>query len=96
MRYFQQIRKFEKQKFIPRKEGILFNDEVKQIKEGLDLDTLDIEELRNLRDFIVLFYSSRITDDKDKSLEVMDKISAITSVIDQQIFNLGGEIEFVK
>lgn len=60
------------------------------IRQALHLDRRDILDLRNLRDFVIVFF------DKDREKvefwENMDKMSAITAMIDQKIWELGGEI----
>ena len=68
--------------------GIVSMKEIYLINEKLHLDEMSILDLRNLRDFIVLFFTMK--DDVD--MEVMDKMSAYVSVIDNKIFNLGGEV----
>ena len=49
--------------------------------------------MRNMRDFTVLYINSTMDDAlMDDTLEKMDKISAITSVIDSMIVRKGGEV----
>lgn len=73
----------------PKTKGILTEEEVKTIKENLEIESMDLLELYNLRDFVVLYLSSH--DDHNLS-DTMNKMSAITSVIDEVIFNKGGNI----
>ena len=68
--------------------GIVSMDEIYKINEILCLDDMDILQLRNLRDFIVLFF----TRDQDADIATMDKVSAYVSVIDNKIWNKGGEV----
>lgn len=68
--------------------GIVSMNEIYQINEMLCLDQMDILQLRNLRDFIVLFFSR----DEDANIDTMDKVSAFTAVIDNKIWNKGGEV----
>lgn len=74
--------------------GFLLPSEIKKIKSSLHLEERDILSLRNLRDTVVMY--GCILDDSNTnnadSLKLMDKISAITSVIDHKIFSLGGEV----
>lgn len=60
------------------------------IRQALHLDRRDILDLRNLRDFVIVFFDK----DREKAefWENMDKMSAITAMIDQKIWELGGEI----
>ena len=80
--------------FVPKNYGFLLASEVKTISKDLQLNNRDILSLRNLRDSVVMY--SCILDDSNtnnkESLKLMDKVSAITSVIDNKIFNLGGEV----
>lgn len=73
-------------KYHPEQRGIVTGSEVKIIKETLHLKEMNILALRNLRDFVVLFLG------KSKKMEDWDRMSAITSCIDSQIWNLGGEV----
>ena len=79
LRYFPMLRKLKKD-FRPKEKGVLSGDEVTKIKELLHIEELTIVDLQNLRDMTVLF------------LEDMDIISGVTTVIDTQIWNLGGEV----
>lgn len=68
--------------------GVVTMSEIYLINKLLCLDEMDILQLRNLRDFIVLYFSSK----KDTNLETMDEMSAFVSVIDNKIWNKGGEV----
>lgn len=74
----------------PEMRGFVTADEKILIRQALHLNRRDILDLRNLRDFIVLFF------DKDGKMEEigenMDKMSAITTIIDRKIWELGGEL----
>lgn len=86
---FQMIRGLNKKyDAMPHKRGFASKEEVELITDTLCLKEMDILQLRNLRDFVVLFLDSSDTDRIDR----MDKISAITSVIDHNIFMKGGEV----
>ena len=47
---------------------------------------MDVLQLRNLRDFTVLYMS------KSEKMEDWDRMSAITYVIDMRISEMGGEV----
>lgn len=67
--------------------GIVTMKEIYLINEKLHLDEMSILDLRNLRDFIVCHFSTQ-----DKEFKELDKMSAYVAVIDNKIFNLGGEV----
>ncbi|MCI9547064.1 MAG: hypothetical protein HFH60_10325 [Lachnospiraceae bacterium] len=86
---FQMIRELNKEyDKMPHEDGILFKEDIDLITEKLCLDEMDILQLRNLRDFVVLFLDTCEKEDEDNR----DKISAITCVIDNKIFEKGGEV----
>ena len=84
---FQMIRELNKI-YNPKEKGIVLNEEIILIKKTLHLEEMDILQLRNLRDFVVLYLSNFEND----RTSLTDKISAITAVIDNEIFNKGGEV----
>lgn len=84
---YQMLRKLDAT-YKPKEFGIATADEVKLVEEILHIKEMDILQLRNLRDFTVMFYGSRDSYDREK----MDKMSAITYIIDSQIVKLGGEV----
>lgn len=75
-----------KKEFHPQQRGIITMDEYWLIKETLCLEEMDVLALRNLRDFVVASMGH------SDNLEDWDRISAITHVIDEHIFDLGGEV----
>ena len=77
---------------LPHTFGILSGEEVSLIRQTLRLEEMDVLQLRNLRDFAVLLYSTQCERDGDgrASFKKMDKISAVTAVIDAAIYNKGG------
>lgn len=81
---FQMVKELMK-KYNSEAEGFVSGKEQKLIKETLCLAEMDVLALRNLRDFVVMFFSH-----KDEG--GYDKMSAITYVIDTEIFNRGGEV----
>ena len=78
-------------KLTPLHRGILTGTEVEMIKEELCLEKMDILQLRNLRDFTVLYFSAKRSDSDDvkQLMYNADKLSGITSVIDTQLIALG-------
>lgn len=76
--------------YYPETKGVLTDDETRLIHQLLHLGRRDILDLRNLRDFIVLFLS--LDTGREKIRENMDKMSAITTIIDKRILDLGGEV----
>lgn len=58
------------------------------ITETLHLTEMDILALRNLRDFTVAFFNGKTND----TVEDLDKMSAITYVIDRELLNRGREV----
>lgn len=70
----------------PETRGFVNKREVMLIKRMLCLNEMNIIQLRNLRDFTVLFLG------RSEKMEDWDRMSAITYVIDMEISNLGGEV----
>lgn len=65
--------------------GILTVEEVSLISSTFCLEERSLLDLRNLRDFIVLYYSLGSTEDIMTEHRRMDELSAITYVIDNMI-----------
>ena len=84
---FQMIRELNKI-YNPKEKGIVLNEEILLIKKTLHLEEMNILQLRNLRDFVVLYLSNF----ENEKISLTDKISAITTVIDNEIFSKGGEV----
>ena len=82
--------------YIPETKGIVNIHEIYLINKVLCLDEMDKIQLFNLRDMATMWYASKI-DDNDESLKnrmvYMDKLSAITNVIDLKLWNLEKEDE---
>lgn len=76
------------QEWKPKRHGIINGEEVKKIKDDLNIVEMDDLALQNLRDFVVLYYSQN-HDDGMSCFDQMDKMSAIVSVIDQEKANRG-------
>ena len=87
---FEMIRELDKE-FTPETRGIVHMKEIYQINKALCLDEMDVIALRNIRDFTVMFYNMKMEDggfDRD----IHDKMSAIVSVIDNKLWNMGAEV----
>ena len=74
------------EKYHPVERSILNLEENELIRETLHLEEMCILQLRNLRDFTVLYLS------KSEDMEDWDRMSAITYCIDWQICEIGGEV----
>ena len=90
---FQMVRDLFK-KYQPAQRGIISGSEVAMIKEELCVAEMDILQLRNLRDFVVMYSSNSIKNDSsiEEEMAMMDRCSGICSVIDEEIFGKGGEV----
>jgi len=88
---FQMLRQLDE--FQPKEFGIISEQEVKLIKETLCLEEMDELALRNLRDFTVLYCNCQIDDsDLQDERAIIDKMSAVTYVIDSELFMKGCEV----
>jgi hypothetical protein len=86
---FQMIKELNKKyDAMSHTRGFATKEEVELISKTLCLEEMDILQLRNLRDFVVIFLDQM---DMER-ISKMDKISAITSVIDNYIWKKGGEV----
>lgn len=74
------------EKYHPAQRSLMSVSENTMIKETLYIDEMDVLQLRNLRDFTVLYMS------KSEKREDWDRMSAITYCIDAKISELGGEV----
>lgn len=86
---FQNLRELLK-RYMPNSFGIATVEECSLIKDSLQLEGMEIIDLQNLRDFVVLFFSRKNEDKLD--MADMDRMSAITAVIDKEIIEKGGEV----
>ena len=86
---FQMIRDLNG--FQPETRGMISGEEMEFISRTLCLDERDELSLRNLRDFVVLYFS-RDMDDVQEQVDQMDKMSAIAGVIDNTLFRMGLEV----
>ena len=74
------------EKYHPVQRGMLNITETNLIRETLHINEMDILQLRNLRDFTVLYIG------RSEKMEDWDRMSAIATVIDVRISELGGEV----
>ena len=88
MRFYTKLKEIDKS-FMPKERGILTESEVAFIDKNLELNSLSVDDLRNLRDFAVLLLTPRDGSNLDEVIEKADKVSAITCVIDHKLFSLG-------
>ena len=82
---FQMLRELL-EKYNPEQRGIMNYEEKLLIQDTLHIGEMDVLQLRNLRDFAVLYLGKS---DKTKEWDIM---SAITYCIDCAIIELGGEV----
>lgn len=90
---YQMLKELEKQ-YKPEKYGWMNAKEQELVSSILEIKYRDILDLRNLRDIVVMFYSL-LTREQEKVCVTninMDKMSAITYLIDSRIVELGGEV----
>lgn len=83
-----------KDKYTPMQRGIVSFTEIETIRETLELGQRSGIELQNIRDTAVMLYSQwsdlqREKNDTSAMLELMDAMSAICFVIDQEKVNRG-------
>lgn len=89
---FQNIKELDKQ-YTPSVRGVINPVEILTIKRVLEIRDMTEVELRNLRDFVVIFYTkNEDINNFEKMIERMDKMSAITYVIDSELLDRGYEI----
>lgn len=89
---FENIKALE-ENYTPKRRGTVSASEILMIKYWLQIREMSVLELRNLRDFVVMFYSIQENiEDTEKMIDRMDKMSAITHVIDSELLNREVEI----
>ena len=77
----------------PKNKYSVTGDEIRYIKDMLELDEMTIRDLRNMRDTIVLWFEVIKDDcDIDGYMKEVEKMSALTSIIDDKLFRLGAEV----
>lgn len=101
---YQMLLDFEPFKF--QKWGFINKNETEIVKKNFKIEERTDIELQNLRDFVVMYYTMKEKEDiafndslkeKDRKLdntsfELMDKMSAIVAVIDEEKFKRGLEV----
>lgn len=92
---YQMITELEND-YTPKQKGVVTMAEIYKINKALCLDEMDELQLRNLRDFVVMYFASQNKyfdgDALGRDIIAMDKMSAITSVIDNKLWNIGAEV----
>lgn len=88
---FQMLRELNNN-FVPKEEGFIDENEVAEIEKTLKIKERDILNLRNLRDFTVMFYGKREGQDVSEVVMNTDRMSAIVAVIDDRLWRLGAEV----
>lgn len=78
--------------FFPESFGIISGEEKKLIEKTLEIRKRDVLSLRNLRNFVVLFYDRERDANHEDMIRDRDKMSAICAVIDSALFALGAEV----
>ena len=76
----------------PFQHCIISEKEANHIREVFCIKDRTNVELQNLRDFVVIYYGMESKKHHEKSFDTMDKMSAITYVIDNEKFNRGLEV----
>lgn len=87
---FQMLK--ELQDFFPETIGIISGEERELIEKVLEIKKRDVLSLRNLRNFVVLFYDRERDATHEDMIRDRDKMSAICAVIDSALFALGAEV----
>lgn len=86
-----------KNTYTPKVQGIVSGSEAETINKVLEIKSRSNIELQNVRDMMVMLYSGwagRAREEKNVSeaMTLMDAMSAICCVVDQEKFNRGMEI----
>lgn len=78
--------------YVPKQRGFISTEEKQLIIDMLELSGRSIINLRNLRNTVVMLVDIREkAADCDIAMEI-DRMSAITHIIDMELFKLGAEI----
>lgn len=83
-----------KSRYTPAQPGIVSTAEIELIREMLEISSRNNIELQNARDMVVMLYGRWADAQRQKgnvpaTMELMDAMSAITHVIDQEKINRG-------
>lgn len=87
-----------KNNYTPMQQGIVSGAEADRIMTVLEIKSRNNIELQNVRDMVVMLYGrwSEAAREKEgrvqETMELMDAMSAICCVIDQEKFNRGLEV----
>lgn len=78
--------------WFPKARGFITGDEANRIKETLEIEGRSTIDLRNLRDFTVMIlnlWMDKTIKDEDwkEQMRHCDRMSAITAVIDGELFS---------
>ena len=77
----------------PQEHMIISEDEANFIISHFKIKERSDIELQNLRDFVVLYYSTQVKKtDSVVYMDEMDKMSAITYIIDDEKYHRGMEV----
>lgn len=77
----------------PQEHMIISEDEANFIISHFKIKERSDIELQNLRDFVVLYYSTQVKKtDSAVRMDEMDKMSAITYIIDDEKYHRGMEV----
>lgn len=89
---FQMMMKLKN--WYPKQRSIISNSEVNFVRDILKVEKRTIIELRNLRDFVVLWNNRKGVDYEnfEQERKELDKMSAICGVIDGELWNRGQEV----
>ncbi len=94
---FQMIMGLIDMKFQPKQWGVLDASEIKTLREAFNIGARTNLELQNLRDFVVLYFSTRKATERErkhyKKLDSLhDLMSGICGVIDDEKIERGMEV----
>lgn len=86
-----------KEKYTPSQRGIVFESEQALIQEVLEFKTRNNIEIQNIRDTAVMMYSRWANSAQEKGdapamMELMDALSAICDVIDEEKIARGSPV----
>ena len=77
--------------YAPKNRHFTSGDEVKSVTKALDLENKSVQELRNLRNSVVAYYSGKM-EGSDRSFDVMPSMQSVTSIIDYVIVQKRGSV----
>lgn len=91
MRFCETIKELDRA-FNPRERGFIDEDEVKMVRDMLELKGMTDDGLYHIRNACVLYFSTKKEEGERPSLATMDKMSAVVCVIDDEKFHRGMEV----